>query len=501
MSNRRHFIRSMTVGAAGLALPVFSRRAMADQVHRDPYTATGIRRGRPIRLAGRVTAGGRAAPGVCVSDGLSVVRTGNDGRYLLESDALRTHVFVQVPTGHRIPVSSTGTARFWQPIDSGHVGEQRADFSLEPSEQDDTRHTALFLADPQTQDADEMRWFHEQTVPDVRATASDRGGEVFGATVGDLMFDDLTMFPDYERAVKAMGLPFFQVVGNHDLEYSARTSEAATATFTRHFGPRWYSFDRGAVHYVVLDDVFWHGAGYLGYLGLDQLTWLAADLQHVEAGRTVIVMAHIPIQGSQYLREGLRSPGASGAVMNREALYRLLEPYRAHLITGHMHECEHLFAHGVHEHVVGAVCGAWWSGPICGDGTPSGYAIYDINGDDVRWTYKSTGLAENHQLRVTGAGSDPAAPQEIVANVWNADDQWQVAWYENGVRRGLMARRTGLDPESIRLHTGPDLPARRKWVEPYRTAHLYYAPASPGTDVLVEATDRFGRTFTGKPVV
>src|SRR5690606_41142023 len=122
---------------------------------------------------------------------------------------------------------------------------------------------------------------------------------------------------------------------------------AATATFSRHFGPRWYSFDRGAVHYVVLDDVFWHGAGYLGYLGLDQLTWLAADLQHVEAGRTVIVMAHIPIQGSQYLREGLRSPGASGAVMTREARYRLLEPYRAHLIPGPSAAVPPPFAHGV----------------------------------------------------------------------------------------------------------------------------------------------------------
>jgi 3',5'-cyclic AMP phosphodiesterase CpdA len=48
------------------------------------------------------------------------------------------------------------------------------------------------------------------------------------------------------------------------------------------------------VHYVVLHDVFWHGAGYVGYLGADQLAWLAADLARVERGRTVVVCTHIP---------------------------------------------------------------------------------------------------------------------------------------------------------------------------------------------------------------
>ena len=37
--------------------------------------------------------------------------------------------------------------------------------------------------------------------------------ETFGIAVGDIMYDDLTLYPEYERAVQRVGVPFFQVVG------------------------------------------------------------------------------------------------------------------------------------------------------------------------------------------------------------------------------------------------------------------------------------------------
>ena len=59
-----------------------------------------------------------------------------------------------------------------------------------------------------------------------------------------------------------------------------------------------------------------------------------------------------------------------------------------------------------------------------------------------------------------------------------------------------MARRIGLDPASPELHTGPELPPRRTWVEPYPTNHLFYAPvAEDAGDLRVEVTDRFGRKY------
>ena len=125
--------------------------------------------------------------------------------------------------------------------------------------------------------------------------------------------------------------------------------------------------------------------------------------------------------------------------------------------------------------------------------------MYEIQGESVSWRYKATGQQDSFQMRVYPAGSDRKATDEIVANVWNWDPDWTVVWYENGDRRGAMARRDGYDPLSVQLHTGPDLPPRRTWVEPIVTAHMFYAPATPGARVTVEATDRFGRTYRASP--
>ncbi|NIN70656.1 MAG: hypothetical protein GTO46_01725 [Gemmatimonadetes bacterium] len=488
---RRAFLRTAALGAAAMALPT---RLIAD-----PYAPLVPRRAaRPVRIRGQVRAAAGGVGGVAVSDGLDVVGTAGDGSFELVSTADRPFLQLSIPAGYEIPLNPTGTACFYQPIRPNAEGEMEAVFKLERMSQPDERHAFLLLADPQTQNEQEVEWLHEETVPDVKGVVAGLGdGEVFGIACGDIMYNNLEHFPGYERAVRAMNVPFFQVVGNHDMDFEARTDEDSAATFSRHFGPRYYSFDRGAVHYVVLDDVFWHGSDYIGYLDHDQLTWLANDLARVEPGRTVFVALHIPVMGSRHARDESAEPESSLAVMNREALYRLLEPCEAHVLAGHTHELEHLFEGGVHEHVCGAVCGSWWSGPICPDGAPKGYTVYEVDGTQVSWRYKSAGRGFEHQIRVYPHGADPKAPDEIVANVWDWDPEWSVVWYEDGDRVGEMARRIGLDPQSVELHTGRDLPLRREWVEPVPTGHLFYAPASrAASEIRVEATDRFGHVYS-----
>jgi hypothetical protein len=51
---------------------------------------------------------------------------------------------------------------------------------------------------------------------------------------------------------------------------------------------------------------------------------------------------------------------------------------------------------------------------------------------------------------------------------------------------------------SVKLHTGPELPPRRTWVEPTPTGHLFYGAVPPDAhEVRVEARDRWGGTYTG----
>lgn len=487
--SRRDFLASAASIGAALVLPAPLRG--------NPYAPYPLlaRSPAPVRVRGRVTAMGRPVRGAAVSDGLSVVASDADGRYQLIGDRRRPHLSLTPPSGYAVPVNPNGTARLYQPLVANARDEATALFSLTPLDRPDERHGFVVLADPQTQDDYEMARFQTETVPDVQATAKELGElPLFGVADGDIMYDNLALYDPYEAAVGRMGLPFFQVVGNHDLDLDATTDENSTATFSRRFGPTYYSFNRGRMHYVVLDDVFYYKGGYLGYLPADQLAWLAADLALVPRGGTVVIFLHIPLLSSLYERHGQTRPAISNSVTNREALLALLEPYQAHLISGHTHECEHRTHGRVVEHTLGAACGAWWTGDICYDGTPNGYGVFEAAGSQLRWRYKATAHAPSRQCTVYPAGADPLAPEEIVANVWNWDPSWTVTWYEDGERKGTMARRPGLDPLAVRTQTGPDAPKRRGWVDPEPTAHMFYATASRSArEVRVEVTDPFGR--------
>jgi hypothetical protein len=426
-----------------------------------------------------------------------VVRSGGDGTYELIADSRQPFVFTGVPAGCRIPVSEHGTASFHRPLAAALQSELEESFAFETLPQGDQQHALFLLADPQTQDARDLGFLHSESVPDLAAELARMGSlPCVGVACGDIMFDRLEHFPEYERAVRAVGFPCFQVVGNHDVEIASRTDDASMRTFERHFGPTYYSFDRGEIHYVVLDDVLWYGRGYLGYLDQRQLDWLASDLAVLERGARVVVCLHIPPKCTLHTRKGEGSPAPSTSVVNRELLYERLAPFETTILCGHMHETEFLRDGGCEIHVCGALCGAWWTGPICYDGTPNGYMVYEVSGTELKPRYKSTGLPPEHQMRLLRSGHPGSKDRDVLANVWAAGPDWRVAWYENGELRGPMTQRRGLDPLSVELHEGAGKPTRRAWVDPVPTDHLFAAsPSRRAREVVVEATDPWGRTF------
>ena len=184
-------------------------------------------------------------------------------------------------------------------------------------------------------------------------------------------------------------------------------------------------------------------------------------------------------------------------VTNRKQLYKILAPYKVHIMSGHTHFNEAWEEDNIMEHNHGTVCGAWWTGPVCGDGTPMGYGVYEVNGSEVQWYYKSTGKDKDHQLRIYEKGRLKDAPGEIVANVWNWDSKWKVEWWEDGAAKSAMEQRIARDPWAIELYAGPELPVKHKFVEPTLADHLFFAKPSPGAkQVTVKATDRFGKSYS-----
>jgi len=455
---------------------------------------------RPVLLKGQVLdEKGKGLLGVAVTDGNTIVLTDAKGRYSFHTIANTPFVYISLPAGYEIP-QDKGIAQFYKKI-VARKGIFQANFQLKKLERSDKKHFAILWADPQINTEEQAQELIKVSAPDTRGHVQQllKEGPVHGITAGDIFWDNFAMISPYKKAVEAAGIPFFQVLGNHDMNINVRSDEASDDTFHEHFGPTWYSFNRGNAHYVVLDNVFYYANGYnyIGYITEQQLKWLEQDLARVKPGAPVFVSMHISCYTQEKRRHKRKEDNPGNITFNRQALYDLLKPFNAHLLTGHTHYNENVLEGGVYEHITAALCGAWWTTPICDDGTPAGYGVYEVDGDQVRWYYKAVGYPKSHQMRVYNRGRYVNRPDDIAVNVWNWDKDWQVVWYEDGVLKGPMKQQTDYDAEAVLLMAGPDKPGTYSWIEPGLTDHLFFAsPAATAKTILIEVTDRFANKYT-----
>jgi hypothetical protein len=433
-------------------------------------------------IHGRVTSGRKGLAGAVISDGYSVVVTDAKGKYSIKPHVNARNIFISTPAGYEFKTSDHIATQYEK------LGNRNQyDFALVPLKQDDSKHHFIIWADPQVKNKTDVAQMLDTSVPDVQQLVKSMGAGalVHGICVGDIVWDNHALFEDYNQAVAHMGIPFFQVLGNHDMDYRKGGDETSDQTFADNYGPTYYSFNRGKVHYVVLDDVRYLGKerDYDGYITPHQLDWLKKDLEQVPRENLLIVSVHIPVHN---------------AVKNNTELYALLEPFtNVHIMSGHTHYNKNVVTNGIYEHNHGTVCGAWWSGPVCGDGTPNGYGVYKVNGTDLSWYYKATGSDKDYQVSLDI--EDLTNQKRLLANVWNWDPQWKVEWWADDKAMGTLASITGYDPQSVRLYKGDKLPAKRSFAEPERTGHLFIAHFNPAIKkVKVVATDRFGNKYEQK---
>lgn len=496
MINRRNFLKVFGLTGAAFTMPPVIANEITGKQAPDRQTAGLI-------LKGRVHSNGQGLKGVAVTDGYKVTVTDKNGNYELAGHSLAEFVYISIPQGHAFP-NDKGIARFYHSV-KGQAGVVKKDFHLEKLGMDDNRHHFVVWADTQMISQADVELLKTTSAPDLAAlVASYPKGSLFhGIGCGDLVWDKFELFPGYKEAIDMTGVTFFNVIGNHDMDIDSRTDDYSANTFKKEFGPTYYSFNRGEIHYVVLDDVFFIGTAkkYIGYLTENQLAWLEKDLALVKPGSTVVVSLHIPTNTGA-ARRTKKEEEFGGTVSNRKQLYKLLAPYKAHIMSGHTHFNDNWEQDNMMEHNHGTVCGAWWTGPICGDGTPNGYGVYEVDGSDIRWYYKSTGKPKDHQLRIFAKGRSKDFPEEIIANVWNWDAKWKVEWFEDGMAKGMMEQRVAKDPWAVELYAGPELPAKHKFVEPSLADHIFFAKPSPNAkEILVKATDRFGNVYSEKLTV
>jgi Icc protein len=286
---------------------------------------------------------------VAVSDGVAVVPTGADGTYRL--DAAGRNVFVILP-GDRRAVGS-----FWR------VAASEVDFPLAPMPVGEPWRFA-HLSDPH---------IHPENVERMRralALVAQQRAD-FAVVTGDLNKDALRVDEPTARARLGLyaseaakaSVPVRSAPGNHDIFGIERhlslvpTTNAAygKALYEEILGPRYYAFNRGKVHFIVLDTLGVDDLWYYGYLEADELSWLKKELVHVPPGTTVVTAGHVPLRtGGLWDSFESEGPGRTlmtvkgetffrHAVRNVPALLEILKPYRFTLaLQGHTHQGERL---------------------------------------------------------------------------------------------------------------------------------------------------------------
>lgn len=472
-------------------------------------------------------------PNVAVSNQREVVLTDEQGRYNLP---VRENmiVFVSQPAGFELPRNEHNLPQFYyihhpEGSPDGLKYPGIAPTGKLPDEINFPLYTApykenfkaLISGDPQPRDSVEVGYFRDDIITEMIGSDTD-----FYLALGDIAYDDLSIYDQYNRAVSQIGLPAFHVGGNHDVNFRVDSDTFSLETFNRIYGPEYYSFNYGQVHFVVLDNVEYLGwdwenqksKGYRGYISEDQLLWLENDLRYVPDDFLIVLSMHIPL----YTKI---SPGASVNVANREALFRLMQNRQQVLVlSAHMHILEHLYLgkeqgwpgeQELYTMNLAAACGAWWSGPkdprgipesYCLDGTPNGYFVFSFQGNRFNYRFVPANYHPDYQLRI----SSPAGVLErsaldttqIIVNVFNADPETRVFFQLNDLPRQILKRERMRDP-FMQRHLRQNRDTFARWISDVAENDHMWVGALPenlpaGTHTLrVSASDKRGNLYSG----
>ncbi|MGZ0655291.1 calcineurin-like phosphoesterase C-terminal domain-containing protein [Coraliomargarita sp. W4R53] len=468
---------------------------------------------------------------VAVSNGQALVITDANGAWSLPYDDEDTIFFVIKPSGWMTPVSEDQLPRFYYihkpagaSINLGYEGVKPTgtlpasiDFALVKAEESEEFSVVLF-ADPQPSSIKQVNYVADGVISELIGET----GAKFGVTLGDIVHEKLDLLAPSNANVGLLGIPWYNVIGNHDVNVMARVDKDSDETFHRFYGPNYYSFNYGAVHFVVLDNVDWHGntgssgrrRPYRAGIDPDQLTFVENDLALVPDEKLVVLMMHIPIYNL--------------VEQDKQKLFRLMEK-RSHILSmsGHTHMHSHHFlgeddgwqGQEPHHHIVnGAVSGSWWKGAKDGrgiphatmrDGTPNGYSVIQFDGSQYMLDFKAAGSPVEYKIGVFAPNEvdlAQAGDAFVYVNVFNGSERSEVKLRLDGQGAWLtMEKVLESDPHYVAARER-EKDASRKLNDPVPSTHLWKAnifeELTSGSHYIdVEATDMYGRTFQARRII
>ncbi len=468
--------------------------------------------------------------GVAVSNGVQVVLTDKNGRYSLPVQEEQT-IFVIKPSGYQTVLNANNLPQFYyhhkpngSPADFkykgvAHTGDlpKELNFPLYP-QKEDKNFDILVFGDPQPYTEKELDYFKRGIVNEVKGT---KKNAVLGISLGDLVGDNLSLQKPYADVMKEVGLPWYNVMGNHDMNYDAKEDRFSDETFESNFGPANYSFNYGNVHFIILDDILYpdprDGKGYWGGFREDQLQFIENDLKLVDKNKLIVVSFHIPLEHNN--EDSFRNA-------DRQKLFDFLHPFRnVLLLSAHTHIQQQIFygkkagwngMKELHEYNVGTTCGDWYSGTAdeaglptstMRDGTAKGYSFISFTDNQYKVKYKTAGKPEEYQIRLYVPKVIPSSrtSAKVLANFFMGSKKDKVEYRIDGGKWEEMEYDETIDPNfALSVFkwdaTEKILPGRRP-SNPEMSKHIWEADfpkkLSLGKHTVeVKAVDMYGNEFS-----
>ncbi|MEM6377435.1 MAG: calcineurin-like phosphoesterase family protein [Bacteroidota bacterium] len=482
---------------------------------------------------------------VAVSNGVDVILTDKNGAYEIPVTD-NTTIFVIKPKDWMTPVNAENLPQFYYlhkpngyPSNYRYKGVEptgplpsEINFPLYP-EKSFKNYKMVVFGDPQPYNIEQIDFLADDIISELIGKHELK----FGMTMGDIVGDNLDFFSPMNQAVSKLGIPWYNVLGNHDVNYMAPTDELSDETFERVYGPATYAFVYGEVHFIVVDDVIHESiAGsrsYVGGLRPDQLEFVGNYLETVPKNHLVVLAMHIPlVQHGETFRQS-----------DQKKLFDLLKEFPHTLsISAHTHVHDHRFFHQdstdwqqaePHHHFnVGTTSGSWWNGirnevdvphTMMRDGTPNGYSFISFQGTEYIIDWKVAGSPDDYQMNIH-------VPREVVANemdtvllhvnFFNGSEQSTVEYrIQDTSEWTKMEKVNKYDPYYLKINDRwnrfKEIKLREQWAKSYgkdatppgtpmpapnKSTHLW--EANIGSDfpagrhiIEVRAKDRYGRVF------
>ncbi len=460
--------------------------------------------------------------GVNVSNGCEVVQTDGGGNYRIPIHATQI-LFISKPAEFDLPLDESNIPQFfyrhypdgtpkeiagtsiewaWPVIEPTGPLPSVMNFGLIAREQSTSEFTAHAFADSQAMYEIDQDMLREDLV---NPLIGNPYGVEFGITVGDVVYDNLGLYDRHKAMMSLMEIPQWNLPGNHDINFAAPDAIFANETYKSHFGPTYYSFNHGNVHFVALNNVEYAGdgkqfgdSGYRGYIPEYQLNWLEQDLAKVATDKLIVIATHIPLISEA--DDDQSEPHSGPSTENFSRLLEILEPFsNIYGIAGHdtsnSWKVEVNHSHGWQgqpwiAHTLAEVRGSGWTkglsdargvrDAIMEDGNPNGFYVLKFNDRAVTPDFIPFPFGPDaaQRLRIT---LDPPLSEQVGGSINRGTVQVNtkivVNLFDGGVRDSVWASVDGGEAQVMTYTVRTD-PFAERLAGRYQDTDSEYSPAA-----------------------